>query len=174
MVNFSYFYCHFYLIGYAERCLGLEIMMRFLRVTFCVVSMIDRLYHLKKGMGVWMIFISLFNTEVFLGVTMMLRHNKIKLRNCIFPSIGFIMETCETHLIFERYVVMKMSNFLQKRPHPCILLPLSWYLRYLKYITYVCCPCHNRRLYQGFQERHHICIQQTKQMICSQFINFEF
>lgn len=94
-------------------------------MTFCVVSTIDRLCHLKKGTDVWMIFISLFNTEIFLGVTMMLPHNKIKLRNFIFPNIGFIMETCEAHFIFERYVVMKMSNFLQKRPHPCILLPLS-------------------------------------------------
>jgi hypothetical protein len=76
-------------------------------------------------MGVWMIFISLFNAEVFLNVTVTLPHNKMKLRICISPSIGFIMETCATHVIFERYFVMKMSNFLQKRPHPWILLPLS-------------------------------------------------
>jgi hypothetical protein len=72
------------------------------------------------------ILISLFNAEVFLDVTVMLPHNKIKLRIYIFPSIGFIMETCKTHIvIFERYTVIKMSNFLQKRPHPFILLPLS-------------------------------------------------
>jgi len=51
-------------------------MVRFLRVTFCGVSIIGRLYHLKKSMGVWVIFISLFNAEVFLDVTVMLPHNE--------------------------------------------------------------------------------------------------
>ena len=108
-------------------------------------------------MCVWLIFISFLNAEIFLDVSVMLPHNKIKLINYIFPSIGFIMETCAAQIvIFERYVVMKMSNFLQKRPHPCILSSLSWYLNYLKYdITYVCCPCHNRKLHHRLELQLH-------------------